>query len=166
MQKSHAGLLLSELFESLDAQHDLILVVFAEEYRTKNFHFQGFACYPELKGALEKVITETELPVSLFLLIDGLDEYDTNATGGRIGIEIAEIADQFNSLAENPRVKMLLSSRPLPAFQKALDEKPKLRLEDHTSKDIHILVTDKLSEHSVGSRGKARRCKGCPQFEV
>jgi hypothetical protein len=70
----------------------------------------------------------------LFLLIDGLDEYDTNGTGQ--GIDMAELAAYFKSLPTSSHEKILLSSRPLPAFEVTFDKNPKLRLQDLSSRDI------------------------------
>jgi hypothetical protein len=61
---------------------------------------------------------------------------------------MAEIAAYFKSLATSPNVKIVLSSRPLRAFELAFDKSPKLRLQDLTSGDIKVFVTDKLEKHA------------------
>jgi hypothetical protein len=54
----------------------------------------------------------------------------------------------FITTAQSPNIKVLLSSRPLSAFEASFTDCPKLRLHDLTRTDIEIFVNDRLRRHS------------------
>jgi predicted NACHT family NTPase len=95
----------------------------------------------ELKRALMRLVDQQEIPVRLFLLIDGLDEYDGS------DMDMAELADFFKSVTASPNVKALISSRPLLVFEDNFAHLPSLRLQDLTFNDILTYVNDTLGAH-------------------
>jgi len=74
----------------------------------------------------------------LFILIDGLDEFD----GGKD--QQNELLTFLMSLSKSETVKICVSSRHYPEFQNAFECFPRLRLEDLTRDDIKTVVEDRL----------------------
>lgn len=88
-----------------------------------------------LEQLFQRLCTQDTVPIKLFLLIDGLDEYK----GDHL-----EIATIFNKLSKLPNLKIFVSSRPLPIFDLAFESSPSLKLQNLTFDDIQIYVHDKL----------------------
>lgn len=80
-----------------------------------------------LLNALYTLLTQTQVPVAICLFIDGLDEFD-----GRY----SAIIETIRSLSSQSHIKVCLSSRPLPDFEKAFAGMPSLRLQDLTFDSI------------------------------
>jgi hypothetical protein len=92
----------------------------------------------ELKKAFRNLITQKVAPLNICLIIDGLDEYDGDYT---------ELCDLFTQVAASPHLKIVLSSRPIPACIEAFSHCAKLCLQDLTYDDIHLYVESKLGSH-------------------
>ena len=92
-----------------------------------------------LQIALREIIQHVSSWCHLCLFIDGLDEFDG---------EEDELINIMEDLVENPHVKVCLSSRPQPSFERAFGLAPKLRLQDLTYDDICNFVSDKLQGES------------------
>lgn len=75
----------------------------------------------------------------LCFFIDGIDEYSGDFRDG---------IDFIQSLSTRSNTKLIISSRPEPAFVESFRNLPTLRLEDLTRDDIRKYVKDKLGEHS------------------
>jgi len=90
---------------------------------------------PRLKLAFQTLVEKLVETRKLFLLVDGLDEYDGDHF---------EIADFFQNIAKSRNVKVCLSSRPWLVFEEAFKNVPSLRVQDLTSSDITLYVGDKL----------------------
>jgi hypothetical protein len=85
------------------------------------------------------LITQQVIPMRLFLLIDGLHEYEGSYS------ELAKLFREVISLSKN--VKACLSSRPLLTFEDSFKKCPNLRLQDLTLDDIRRYVTDQLERN-------------------
>jgi len=94
----------------------------------------------ELENAVRKIFQQDTVPLKLFLFIDGLDEYDGN---------LWNIARLFKDISMYPNVKVYLSSRPLPVFDKAFEGSPTLGLEYLTFEDIQFYISDMLGKHEI-----------------
>lgn len=81
-------------------------------------------------------MTQTEIPLTTCLFIDGLDEFD-----GRYDA----VVETMNLLADKTNIKICVSSRPLPIFVKAFAGKPSLRLQDLTFDSIRTYADKQLS---------------------
>ncbi|SPO04031.1 related to small s protein [Cephalotrichum gorgonifer] len=78
--------------------------------------------------------------------IDGLDEYSGKCQDG-----VAFIKNLYRS----PRIKVVLSSRPIPPCVEAFSTMPKLRLQDLTGGDVANYVEDTLGSHPYMATLKA-----------
>ena len=146
MQKSLKGLLQSLLYQAVQHQPELIPAVFPEivrqTKRMKPDKLLPSPTYSEVRIAFRRLMTQTQVSVRLFLLIDGLDEYE--ASEG----EVLEMAELFKTVVvSNPNIKLFVSSRPLAALKEAFHACPKLRLQDLTETDIRTYIADKVAKH-------------------
>ncbi|KAM0417006.1 hypothetical protein ACHAPT_012972 [Fusarium lateritium] len=139
-QKSHEGLSRTLLHQVLSANRDLIPEALphmwkemhdAEEINTEDdIHYPSPA---ETKHAFEVVANSTGKVGRFCFLIDGLDEF--------VGSYMDAIAF-ITSLAGNPRIKIIVSSRPIPDCVAAFEDVPKLNLQDLNRSDIKSYVED------------------------
>jgi hypothetical protein len=137
MQKSQAGLLQTLLYEVLRQQPFLAMEVFPdrwEAYTLFGDYFHAWS-WPELKRAFDLLIEKTRGRVSLFMVIDGLDECEDNHE---------ELVELLLTTIREPHVKLCLGSRPEQTFKDAFGPGPSLRMQDLTFPDIVAFVNDKL----------------------
>ncbi|TGO44888.1 hypothetical protein BOTNAR_0726g00010 [Botryotinia narcissicola] len=142
MQKSRKGLMQSLLLQLLELQPHLISVIFHEvlALSDNDFDFEKFSTEAELMRALKETLDQPERTSNLIFLIDGLDEYYASEQ------EMVVLTDLFQSLAALPRVKFVLSSRPLPAYVQAFQAEAGLELRMLTKLDIEKYVFHKLKD--------------------
>ncbi|KAI8725572.1 hypothetical protein NCS52_00128600 [Fusarium sp. LHS14.1] len=95
---------------------------------------------PELAGALRLLATADHVPLKICFFIDGLDEYDSNH---------AELCEVLRDMAGSPHIKMCLSSRPWPVFERSFGGAGQESLDIHklTRNDIRKFVNDQLQAH-------------------
>jgi hypothetical protein len=79
--------------------------------------------------------------IRLFLLLDGLDEYEGQPE------DYEEMTEFLCSMSTSPNIKICVSSRPLLVLEDAFRRYPGLRLQDLTYQDITQYVSDKLGNH-------------------
>ncbi|KAK4442857.1 hypothetical protein QBC34DRAFT_479435 [Podospora aff. communis PSN243] len=91
----------------------------------------------ETKAAFQRLCEQL---VSICLFIDGLDEYSERREDGISLIRL---------LSEAPRIKVLVSSRPEPAFVAAFAGDVKLRMQDLNKQDIQKYVEDTVGSHPI-----------------
>ncbi|RSL66493.1 hypothetical protein CEP54_003654 [Fusarium duplospermum] len=149
-QKSQEGLSRTLLYQILSANRDLIPEVLphmwkemyntAEKNTEDDIHFPSTA---ETKHAFEVMANSTSDVGRFCFLIDGLDEF---AGSYMDGIEF------LRSLAGNPRMKIIVSSRPIPACVAAFEDVPKLNLQDLNRSDIKSYVEDIIGSHKYMKR--------------
>ncbi|KAL8830632.1 MAG: hypothetical protein Q9170_005650 [Blastenia crenularia] len=93
----------------------------------------------ELKRSFLAVLEQTVKTTRYCFLIDGLDEFDGNHL---------ELTSFLKKIANQPHVKLCLSSRPLLALEQELGAYPKLQLQDLTKGDIRAFAQDNLLNHA------------------
>lgn len=144
MQKSRKGLMQSLLLQLLELQPHLVPIIFHEVFALSdndfNFDFEKVSTEAELMRALRQALDQPERTSNPIFLIDGLDEYNASEQ------EMVALTDLFQSLAALPRVKFVLSSRPLPAYVQAFQAGAGLELRMLTKLDIGKFVSDKLKD--------------------
>jgi hypothetical protein len=146
LQKSQTGLLRSLLLDVIRKRPELTLVLFPELCRS--------LLAGELQGVIQ--ISETELQkgfrtfvdslperLKVCFLIDGVDEYEGDYN---------ELCDLFSYVSKFESVKLVLSSRPIPACVHHFLPCPKLHLQDLTYNDTKRYVEDKLGHNLVLAR--------------
>jgi hypothetical protein len=140
LQKSQSGLLRALLFNLLEPRPQLVPLAFPGLCRaalTKNADLSE-PTLVELKKATNLLVQQTKNTMRLCFLIDGIDEYDGDH---------AEMSTFVKSLAAYENVKIIVSSRPIPACVEVFLPLPHLRLQDLTYNDIQVYVQDTLKSH-------------------
>jgi hypothetical protein len=156
-QRSQIGMLRSLLFQVLEQKPDLIPIVFpllwAKQYG--KWLADGISVWSEswtlrtLLSAFRRLVTQREIHIKLFFLIDGLDEFDGNH-------EV--LAEAFNEIAvtstsvKNHWIKCCVSSRPWVVFKENFEGCPNLQLQDLTYDDIQKFVTGSFLANSAFRR--------------
>lgn len=139
MQKSQLGLLQSLLYEVLVQKPSLIPKVFPIRWQSIAAHGNvefGWTT-SELSNAF-KLLSETEFKTKFCFIIDGLDEFDDDHQN---------LVDMLFRITRTSNIKILASSRPWLVFQDALENVPKLVLQDLTHDDINVFAHDSLYNH-------------------
>ncbi|KXJ89031.1 hypothetical protein Micbo1qcDRAFT_13906 [Microdochium bolleyi] len=93
---------------------------------------------PELQGCLDTALKKTRHIVYIFL--DGLDEIQTSS--------IEQLMLLIHQFRRHPNVKLCVSSRPEPIFERTLQQYPHLRLHELNRMDIEHYVKQKLRDLS------------------
>lgn len=143
LQKSHEGVLRSLLRQVLEKRPSLTPIVFPRisRYflRQGQLKFLKISC-ADLQDAMLLLTSNLPEDLTLFLMIDGVDEYAGNHF---------DFCKLLTSLARNMSVKVLVSSRPLPACHQVFSRSPGLRLQDLTAGDIRAYVDEELLQDQL-----------------
>jgi hypothetical protein len=146
LQKSGLGLLRSLLYESLQdmiygpLEEDMGILqrLFADRWEQFRSYGGGLGSlsYTELRRAFELMISDVSK--KFLFMVDGLDEIDD--TG-----DLVDVIPLLINASKKENVKLLVSSRPSPAFQEAFEKRPRLWVDDHTTNDIHEYILHHFS---------------------
>ncbi|KAF5672526.1 hypothetical protein FHETE_3660 [Fusarium heterosporum] len=143
-QKSQSGLLRSLLYQLLSQEPGSIEIILPNMWleactNTDRDHSKlSVPSLTEMEAALFHFCKPGNARKKLFLMIDGLDEYEG---------EDLDAARFITRLGAFPDVKILVSSRPLPAYVTAFSKSPRLNLQDLTRNDITSYVMDSITTH-------------------
>ena len=144
MQKSQDGVLRSLLHQCLSQCPELIPLVLISEMTRKEAMGSKSMTWTSraLERAFTRLVEQRNIPLSICLFIDGLDEYI-----GQRGEESDHefLADLLKRTATSQRVKICTSSRPLLVFSRAFEGCPGLMLQNLTHKDIEIYVQHRFN---------------------
>ncbi|KAI8718115.1 hypothetical protein NCS52_00889500 [Fusarium sp. LHS14.1] len=159
LQKSQEGLSRTLLHQILDRNRSLTQEAFPDMWKETvaheatlrnedlaNHHISSPSA-AETRRAFEVIAANTGTIGRLCFFIDGLDEL--------VG-EYGDILDFIRNLAKNEHVKIVVSSRPIPACVAAFHNLPRLRLQDLTRNDIQAYVEDKVGSHPAMKRHMRR----------
>lgn len=144
MQKSELGLLSSLLHTLLKEERSLIPIGFRERFEAA-LSGQVVAQRPsifETRRALKEVISHSP-DIFFFLAVDGLDEFDPRVST----TDVVSLLQLTRSLSSFNNAKLVLSSRPLSAFEQGFTESPSLAIHTLTKYDIQSYVFDELQSH-------------------
>ena len=145
IQKSWQGLLQSLLFDLLRGHPYVVSLVSPNRWAAAKAGQWQTAAEPwsvsELAAALRALATADHVSLRMCFFIDGLDEYDSNH---------AELCEVLRDMASSPHIKMCLSSRRWPVFERSFgdDSQESLDIQDLTRNDIRRFVNDQLQAHS------------------
>lgn len=135
LQKSQAGLLRSLLCDILNQNPELLpsLVPTLCVAALKGEDLEP--SYTELKRAFENLVRifSSSASCRMCLFIDGIDEFEGDHF---------ILSDFFASVAASPNIKLVVSSRPIPACVDVFANSPGLRLQDLTFNDIKSYTND------------------------
>lgn len=150
MQKSQLGLLRSILYQILRFDPLLVSQICPNHQGSEPWDIA------ELKDAFHNLVNAASSAKFCFF-IDGLDEYDGSEW---------EIINVLKNLAQSPNVKICVSSRPWPAFEKELSHPEHMfMLQDFTRKDMEVYVDGMLANNST-FRNLAQRDDRCHHLVV
>ncbi|KAM0549435.1 hypothetical protein ACHAPJ_009421 [Fusarium lateritium] len=144
-QKSQSGLLRSLLYQIL--KHDkesietVLPIMWSETCYANEDNPLATLSIPsvaEMTVALKSLCASCDANKKLCLLIDGIDEYE--------GQDL-DVASFIREIGSFPNVKILVSSRPHPAFVSAFSRNPKMNLPDLTKHDIASYVDNNVTSH-------------------
>lgn len=141
LQKSQAGLLRSLLYTLLQNCDDLLPICLPSWHAAASrgkLDSKQTLTLTELKAAFLKAIESRAVARHFCFFIDGIDEFEGDH---------AELSEFFKSVARSPWLKVILSSRPIPACMDVLHECANLRLQDLTHNDIENYVYDMIGKH-------------------
>jgi hypothetical protein len=148
IQRSQAGLLRALLYQLGEARRDVIPSLFPALWTKYSKMSTMERVKSPITWSTEDLTSALRICLHLVLetskvclFIDGLDEFE-----GDHGM----IIDYFKDLVVlgNGKMKLCVSSRPWPVFQKAFEKVPSFKLQDLTMKDMTQYVRDKLSSQS------------------
>lgn len=143
LQRSQIGLLRSLLLHVLRHKWELVPVLFPNVIRALQ---SGQQAVPlelkllELQYAFQSLVQTDLLSAKVCFIIDGLDEYDGDHD---------DLVHLFAQVTRSDKVKILVSSRPIPACVYAFSRCQSLRLQDLTFEDIRYFADNELSQHPL-----------------
>ncbi|KAI8674226.1 hypothetical protein NCS55_00745500 [Fusarium keratoplasticum] len=146
IQKSWQGLLQSLLFDLLRGRPYLASLISPNRWaaaKAGQWHTAAEPwSVPELATALRALATADHVPLKICFFIDGLDEYDSNH---------AELCEVLRDMASSPHIKMCLSSRRWPVFERSFGGTGQESLDIHelTRGDIRSLEKVELVDRIV-----------------
>ena len=147
LQSSQEGLLRALLYQVFQQRRDLMPLCFPSLFRdvTMETFNNGRLelTQEELLMAFSNLVKRLPDGTRLFLLIDGLDEYEG---------DLRELLKLCNLAMESKSIKLLVSSRPYSPCMAAFTGRPQLKLQELTHADIYKYVTDNLREHDLMKR--------------
>ncbi|KLU82129.1 hypothetical protein MAPG_01206 [Magnaporthiopsis poae ATCC 64411] len=143
-QKSQEGLSRAILYQIVEAEPGLLPVLLPRLWKEVlkghgRAHFvPSLPSSAELSAAFES-FRHLPLPRHKFcFLVDGLDEFSGS---------YLDAASFVKQLTRNQHVKVLVSSRPIPAYVDTFSIYPKLKLQDLTRPDIARYIQDTVGSH-------------------
>ncbi|KAF5688001.1 hypothetical protein FDENT_5055 [Fusarium denticulatum] len=152
-QKSFEGLSRALLYQLLEPNPSLIhkaLPDMVKELREADNNDASLPSIMEIRHAF-KIITQEPNMKKLCIFIDGLDEFRG---------DIRESVSLIQELSQSDHIKVLVSSRPIPACVAVYQNLPRLKLQDLTRKDIGAYVKDVIGGHPYMKRLLRRSSDG------
>ncbi|KAF4946123.1 hypothetical protein FGADI_11401 [Fusarium gaditjirri] len=144
-QKSFEGLSRALLYQLLNPNPSLInkaLPGMVKELREADNNDASLPSLSEIRYAFRILAQEPNMQ-KFCIFIDGLDEFRG---------DIRESISLIQELSQSNHIKVLVSSRPIPACVAVYQNLPKLKLQDLTRKDIAAYVKDIIGGHPYMKR--------------
>ncbi|KAH7065835.1 hypothetical protein BKA63DRAFT_427190 [Paraphoma chrysanthemicola] len=139
LQRSHIGMLRALLHAMLEKHPELIPAALPRLFRNwKKSDADTEPTYIELKKAFELMVEKCRF-LKLAILIDGIDEFEGDHR---------DISLFFRSIV-SPRIKIVVSSRPINSCLAVMEGCPTLKLQDLTRKDMESYVDGHISSHRL-----------------
>ena len=128
MQKSQLGLLQSLIYQLLRTNIDLVPQQYLDRFEKEPW------TESELMDLLQQISTAGNASTKFCFFIDGLDEFYGQESSLYDPSE--QIIKIIRTLIQSINIKICVSSRPWPSFEKAFKMAPKFIVQDHTRNDI------------------------------
>ncbi|KAL1608135.1 hypothetical protein SLS60_003074 [Paraconiothyrium brasiliense] len=146
LQRSLNGLVRSLLYHILKQCPDLIPTAFPE-FDGLQDHTDYTFSQKALEDAFNRITDNLgDLNVRLFIMIDGLDEFDDREEHGPSLHDQYDLIKLLGVFLNKEDIKLCISSRPLPIFlqEYGQDEGLHIRMQDLTSNDIRTYIREEL----------------------
>ena len=151
LQKSVKGTLCSLLYQILFMDEDLFGRIIQNFPAAMTKDAVTDWSEPELEDLLQQTLSAA--PMGTFIIIDGLDEVlSSDGSMKLLGL--------ISRLQKTPGVKICVSSRPEPAFDRSLSRRPNLKLQDLTEHDIRCFVRATLEPYLTSGLEKSQSSLG------
>ncbi|KAK1533011.1 uncharacterized protein CCOS01_04994 [Colletotrichum costaricense] len=142
MQQSIKGVLCSLLHQILDLRKSHAMQVLGRQPNLSTKDADTDWTAKELEKTLLDFIRESTC--KYVVLLDGLDEVADTSDDG-----VDRLLDLIDELVSTNQVKVCVSSRPEPALKRFLEKYPMLKIQDLTSRDIHLLTRERLEAMGI-----------------
>lgn len=163
-QNNHDGMMRSLLHQVLTQHPDAIAELFSKYWdptcydlwsEPERLHLET----KEVIVAFDRLLSEPELcnQAKFCLFLNGLDEYQDERT---TNVHLVTSLLKWVDLADG-RLKLLVSSRELPAFQQSLPVDQRIRLHELTYADIMAVTHQTLEGHSEFQRRQGQQPQEC-----
>lgn len=150
-QRSQTGFFRSLLHQLLNVHRKLIPVAFSGLWATlwtcstrERLRMSFTWSLSQLTTALDTLLEKMSRHFKLCLFVDGLDELEGDHQA------LIDIFERLTSKSSD--VKICLSSRPFPVFEKAFRDYPTMKLQDLTFQDMADYVRDTVSKHHLAGQ--------------
>ncbi|KAF2446570.1 hypothetical protein P171DRAFT_357633, partial [Karstenula rhodostoma CBS 690.94] len=149
VQRSIDGLLRSLLYHILKKCPKLVPTAFPNPewlLGGSSYQFSRKA----LVDAFNRIInTLSDERLRLFIMIDGLDEFDDKEEHGSTSYDQHHLVDLLSMFCGKDLIKLCVSSRPLPIFEQEFGQDPARRIcvQNLTANDIRIYVKEELENN-------------------
>lgn len=131
MQKTSVGLLRSLLYQIFQEYPESVPLP------TRNESFSDWT-EKRLRRIFQNLTRDISSSYRICFFIDGLDEFSGDHDA---------LIEMFQELVQDEKIKVVLSSRPYPTFDRAFGSRAMLKLQDLTRADIKKFVLDKFFAH-------------------
>ena len=147
LQNSYEGLLRSLLRQILEARPELTQLIFPAEFKNLIIRSQNgirdtqglTLSLKALQHAMKLCAKNMPDDMAICLLVDGVDEFIAGSETDHL-----EFSNFLLELTACNSIKLLVSSRPIPACHQAFAKYPHLQLQNRSSPDIKAYVTSEL----------------------
>lgn len=141
LHKSTYGLFQSLLYQAIQQAPKLGKTLFPQQYEA-GAAWIGFPTQLRVRQAIDRLFSQQTAHVRIFLLLDGLDEFEDAQD------QQEDLVELLTRAVKRTNTKAILSSRPYNLFEDYFATSPKLRLHQLTERDISQYVEDKIRQHS------------------
>ncbi|KAK1507571.1 hypothetical protein CTAM01_02683 [Colletotrichum tamarilloi] len=142
MQQSIKGVLCSLLHQILDLRKSHAMQILGRQPNLSTKDADTDWTAKELEKTLLDSIRESTC--KYVVLLDGLDEVADTPDDG-----VDRLLDLIDQLVSTNQIKICVSSRPEPTLKRFLEKYPMLKIQDLTSRDIHLLTRERLEAMEI-----------------
>ena len=160
IQKSLCGLYRALLWQILKDDTTSTRIAFPKwqmSFRTAEPRLEA------LRTALNRLIKKCVLRKKFLILIDGLDEYEDNASDMLVSQE--RLSQDIMQIVENGSVKVIIASRPHRVFKSYFSHRRKLAIHELTAGDLERFAHDRfLNDATIRPSGEDLSATECARL--
>ena len=137
LQRSMKGFLCSLLRQIVSTKETVLEDILQNHKTMMTKRSLGDWSLAELRDMLMFAVQSVNSLENMCIFVDGIDEFDQDE-------DAQQLLDFIKLLADLPKIKLCLSSRPEIQIERFLSQYSKLRLQDLTAKDMESCIKDRL----------------------